>query len=348
MSGKIRLIQVGLGGWGRNWYQEILSGFPGIEIAAWVDAAPRALTAARSELGIPRESCFTELAEALKTVECDAVLVTASLPGHMPSALAALKAGKHVLVEKPFAPSNAEANRMVAAAEKSGKVLAVSQNYRFFPAPILARRIVEGGTLGKLGVITIDFRRDNVVHNSGMTRHEKLPNPLLADMAIHHFDLMRMMTGSDARKISCTTWNPPWSKYVDPPAGAATIEMKNGVVVSYRGSWVSPARKTAWAGEWSMEFERGVVAWTSRQDRASGDALEIRPYGGKAKTPRLPVVKHLDRAGSLAAFLEAVRGRIPAGKLEISGANNRGSLGLTYAAIESAAKGKPVELPQSK
>src|SRR5205807_7252057 len=96
---------------------------------------------------------------ALASVEADAVLITGSLPAHVPVALEALNAGKHVLLEKPFAPTITEAQQVVETAAKRNRVLMISQNYRFFPAVRAVTALVREGKLGSIGSVRIDFRR---------------------------------------------------------------------------------------------------------------------------------------------------------------------------------------------
>ncbi len=163
-------------------------------------------------------------------------------------------------------------------------------------------------------------------------------------MAIHHFDLMRHVLGEEPVAIDCHAWNPPWSPYRDPACALATIEFDGGAVVSYRGSWVSPGPRTAWAGEWRMECEGGEIAWTSRSDlkAQSADRVSVRPLGEEAREVQLPAVAHEDRAGALAEFAKAVRsGREP----QSSGRENLRSLALAFAAVAAASTGARVELP---
>jgi predicted dehydrogenase len=308
-----------------------------VEAVAWVDADPAALAAARAALGLPAGACFPSLAAALAAVEVEAVLVTAPLRAHVPVALEALAAGKHVLVEKPFAPSLAEGRRAVAAAEAAGRVLMVSQNYRYFPAPRAVADLVRGGELGPVGAIGVDFRR-GVTARSGSARHLALADPLLVDMAIHHFDLMRMVLGREPRWVACHTWNPPWSPFEGDAAGVATVGFDGGAVVSWRGSWVSPGPQTAWAGVWRVECEGGEIAWTSRGEGGgvAADRVTVRPTGGRARRLELPVVPLHGRAGALAAFAAAVRtGAAP----ESSGRANLGTLALAAAAVAAASGG---------
>ena len=342
----VSLIQVGLGGWGRNWYETRLKGSPDAELAGFVDSSEEALEQLQADAGIKASACFTSVTEALEQVDAEAVLVTASLPGHVPAARAALEAGKHVLMEKPFAPSVADARALTAEAETAGRLLMISQNYRYFPAPQRAVELVSSGELGKLGVIDIEFRRNHLRYDPARSRHFALPDPLLADMAIHHFDLIRMISGADARHIRCHSYNPPWSHFTHHPSAEALIELEDDTVVTYRGSWVSRQSPTPWAGEWRMEFERGTVRFTSREDETGEqDRLWVRrDTGARSSRERAEPLSPLDaadRSGSLREFARCIRtGEKPATH---AGANI-GSIGLTYAAIEAARTGRRVDV----
>jgi predicted dehydrogenase len=340
----IRIIQVGMGGWGQSWYQSILSPSEQVEVVACTDTDAATLKLAQQRLGIAAGRCFATAEAALDRVAADAVLITAALPAHVPVALQALAAGKHVLLEKPFAPTLAEAQRAVAAAEAQGRVLMISQNYRFFPAPRVVAGLVREGRLGAVGSISIDFRRySNTAPRDGH-RHYTIAHPLLLDMTIHHHDLLRMVIGREPQSVTCHAWNPPWSNFAEPAAATATITFADGLVVSYRGSWVSPAPQTPWAGVWQMECAGGEIAWTSRGAHdASADRVAVRRLGKTARRVALPELPKVDRAGSLAAFVKAIEtGQEP----ESSGRDNLGSVALMHALIQSAASGLPTPVPQ--
>ena len=335
----IRLVQVGMGGWGRNWATNVIPQSENVEVVACVDMDAGMLVRAQQLLNLSPERCFPTLESALAAVEADAVLITASLPAHVPIALEALNAEKHVLLEKPFAPTIAEAQQVVKTAAQRNRILMISQNYRFFPAVRAVAALVREGELGSIGTVSIDFRR---YKNSVLPQDQGYYQgwqPLLVDMAIHHFDLMRVVLGQEPSQISCQAWNPPWSKFVDPAAAAATITFDGGAVVSYRGSWVSPGPKTCWSGEWHMECSGGEIVWTSRDETA--DRVTIRPLGKRARSVKLPELAVTDRRGSLEAFVRAVEtGQEP----ESSGRDNLHSLALMYAAVESATSHGPVSL----
>jgi predicted dehydrogenase len=339
-----KVIQVGLGSWGFDWTANALPAVEQAEMVGYVDTSEAALQRVQAKLGIPKSKCFASLDAALDAVECDLLLGTLRTEAHFPVAKYALEAGLNVMVEKPFASTVGEAKELVEIAKARGKLLAVSQNYRYFPAPILAARLVAEEALGSVDLIDVDFRQHapTVGHS-----YLEMPDPLLADMAIHHFDLMRMVLDSEPRRVSCVTWNPAKSGFRDDAAGVATIEFNSGTVVSYRGSWLSGGPKTAWAGEWRMDCADGDIWWTSREHFGSErneDRMVVRERGEEPKVPEMPDVPYLDRAGSLAAVVEAVdTGRLPS--RFPSGADNLNSFALVAAAILSADRdGSWVEL----
>lgn len=340
----LRLVQVGMGGWGRNWATHVIERSEDVELAACVDLDAEMLVQAQQLLSMSPACCFQTLESALASVEADAVLITGSLPAHVPVALEALNAGKHVLLEKPFAPTIAQAQQVVETAANRNRVLMISQNYRFFPAVRAVTALVREGKLGSIGSVSIDFRRYKNSSEAKDYRYYQIWQPLLADMAIHHFDLMRAVLGQEPSQITCQTWNPPWSKFVDPASAAATITFDGGAVVNYRGSWVSPGPRTSWSGEWHIECSGGEIVWTSRDDTAP-DHVSVRPLGKRVRQVQLPEVPLTDRRGSLKAFVQAVwTGQEP----ECSGRDNLHTIELMLAAVESAASRLPVSIAVRK
>jgi len=228
----------------------------------------------------------------------------------------------------------AEAESLVALADQQQRIVAVSQNYRFFPAVQTVRKMVADRDLGDLHAVEIDFRQFS--GREGIAGpHHALAEPLLVDMSIHHFDLLRYVLGREVTAISCRTWDPEWSLFTGPSEGVALIDCGEDVVASYRASWVSSGPKTAWAGEWRMDFAEGEVWWTSRGDGPEGwrsDLVTVR-RGRILETLELPRLERTDRAGSLTEFEQAITAGQQPG---ISGRNNLGSLATTYAAVEAA------------
>lgn len=332
-----KVIQVGLGRWGTNWATKIVPTVAGAEAVAYVDSSPEALALAQEKAGAKPEQCFATLGEALAAVECDLVLATLRTEAHYAVVRQALEAGCHVVVEKPFASTLDQAKALVAMAAERDRLLMVSQNYRYYPAPILAAELVAQQALGALSTIGIDFRYHAPTHGHA---YPEMPDPLLADMAIHHFDLMRLVLGDEPRRVSAVTWNPAGSPFTHDAAGIVTVEFGKGTPVSYRGSWMSGGLRTPWAGEWRMDCAHGEIQWSSRDDLAppgKSDVLTLRRYGQEAVAPKLPRLPYIDRAGTLAAAIEAIGTGTLSPRFP-TGADNINSLALVAASILSASR----------
>ncbi len=341
----VRIIHVGLGGWGGNWARTAIPEVSEVEVVGLVDPVPATLEAVREDLDLPGSAAFSSLTEALAGVEADAVVITAPAVTHVPLALEALDAGKHVLVEKPFANTTDEAVTAVRRAEELGLVLQVSQNYRWYPAPRVVQDLLASGTVGELSAITVDFRQWDNDQPAETYPHYRFPHAMINDMAIHHFDLLRMITGQEAVRVFAKASYPAHSKYQDEAVASMIIELDGGTVVSYRGSWLSRAPRTAWAGEWSIQGEDGEVWFTSRSgapNAVEGDRVTVRSTQDDDAVPvELPVLEHTDRQGGLQAFARSVEGGpAPA----TSGRDNLRSLALMEAATRSAASGLPEDV----
>ncbi len=340
----LRILQVGLGPHGRGWARNVIPEVPEVELVGYVDSDPRALDALREVVDASADRCFESLKEAIAATQPQALLVTTALPGHVPVTEAALDAGLHVLVEKPFAPSVGAAQQLVDVAAAKSLVLMVSQNYRFFPAPRAIATLVRESALGKLHEVSIDFRYYSQPPLNGRGRHQIEEQPLLVDMSIHHFDLLRMIINREPERIYCEAWNPEWGQFGGPSAAVASIVFEGGVVASYRGSWVSAGSVTPWAGDWRLEFEHGEVFWTSRDDNMEHDRVVVRPRLGEESTPALAVMPRTGPLGTLTEFANAIQtGREP----ETSGRENLGTIAFTMAVVESATQRRIVTMSQS-
>ncbi len=336
----VKLVHVGLGGWGGDWEMNAIPPVSEIERVAWVDAHEPTLETAKKKLNLPEDRCFTSIEDAFAAVEADALLITAPQQAHIPLAIQAMEAGKHVLVEKPLAVSVEEARQGIEVSDRTGKILMVSQQYRHYPAVRKAAQLVSDKHYGPVGTINVDFRKwANNAPREGH-KHYFIQHPLIYDMSIHHFDLMRLIIGEDAVRVYAKPTDPPWSKFEQEGAAAITIEFEGGAIVSYRGSWVSPGRPTNWAGEWNLECEKGNIFFTSRaggEIGVGGDEVRVTPTGEEEEKVRLVQPRFWGRSAGLVRFAEAIAsGTEP----ETSARNNLGSLALMEAAGRASISGK--------
>jgi predicted dehydrogenase len=120
---------------------------PAVQLVGVTDVNAEAAEARAEELGCP---AFADYQSLIRETSPDVVVVMTPHPFHAEIAIAALEGGCHVLCEKPMAVHVGEADRMVAAAERTGRLLAVSLQFRHRPEVVTAKRILEAGRLGEL------------------------------------------------------------------------------------------------------------------------------------------------------------------------------------------------------
>jgi predicted dehydrogenase len=332
-----RLVQVGLGGWGSDWAANVVPLVRSAEFAGFVDSSVEARKRAETSLRLDAKRLFPTLAEAFEAIEAEGVVVVLPAVGHAPAAQAALEAGKHVLVEKPFTATLEEGMALIALAERLGRILMVSQNYRYHAAVMTAADLVARRTFGRPLSATIEFRQD---WKAAGHRYHDIPGPLLLDMGIHHFDMVRMIFGEEVARVACRSWNTPYSPFGDHAAAQALLELQSGIVVSYHGSWLRRGVPTTWSGEWAIECEEGELLFAARPGPvapAHAGKLFLRRATGKTEELATNPVHAEDRAGTLDAFVRAIRsGREP--PFFPSARDNIRSLATSFACMRSSAE----------
>ena len=250
----MKVIQVGIGGMGNAWLGAVQRS-PKVNFAAFVEVDADIADQQAEAYGLDRSLIFRALPEALAQVDADAVINVTPPQFHREISVLALEAGLPVLSEKPLAGTLDDARAIVDAAQRTGVLHSVAQNYRYRPLTQTIKRVLNSGVLGAVGAVSVEFYKGP--HFGGF--REEMPQPLIVDMAIHHFDLLRFFLDSDARSISARSWNPPWSWYSGDASAAAQIDFASGVPVSYVGSWCSQACETSWNANWRFDCERGVL-----------------------------------------------------------------------------------------
>lgn len=338
-ANRFRLILAGVGGHGATWARHVIPRSPHFSLVALADPNPAALAAAGDATGVPGEARFADLAEAVRTVPADAVLTSAPPQVHLDHARVAFDAGLHLMTEKPIAGSIEEAKEMVRRAEAAGRQLVVSQNYRYNPRAATLRRLVSDGAVGPLGHGHIDFY---IPADFTGSFRESMRHVLLVDMAIHHLDLLRHITGRNIIDVSAVTFRPAWSWYQHNPALRLILRMEADAVVSYSGDWSARGRNTGWSGTWrlqcadgSLHWERDAV-WIARSSRGFNDDVAEQPIDCPSGGP-----ESFD--ATLATFAEAIRTGRPA---PTSGRDNLQSFGAVVAAVRSAEQGRVVSLDE--
>ncbi len=131
---------------------------------------------------------------------------------HKEYALAALKAGKHVFCEKPFAPTEDDCQEMLDAAKAAGKLIGLGYRMRFDPANILAIETIKNGGIGKVKTISGDFGFNlNTSRPAGEWRAdlERAGGGSLADIGVYGINAARFLTGEEPTHVSGQIFSTP-------------------------------------------------------------------------------------------------------------------------------------------
>ena len=336
----LRVVHVGVGLWGRSW-AELIAGAPGYRLVGVADAGAPGRAWAEQALQVPT---FRDLGRALRETEPDVVVLASPPSTHRPLAELALAAGCHVIVEKPLALTLPDAVAIAAKAAGAGRHAMVSQNYRFRRQSRALRDLVRAGALGPLLGVRISCRRD--LRDAWISRRDwrgRMPHPYLLDMAIHHVDMLRMITGAEVVEVDARSWGAPDGPFKHDPTVEALLTLADGTPVSYGGTWAEPLAETSWNGDWELVGSRGRATWSEGIDDAMRGVVRFGKHGEPARRVRLPSVRALDRLGVLAELRRAL---MAGDEPECSAADNLRSLALILALARSTEERRPVHFEE--
>jgi len=201
----------------------------------------------------------------------------------------------------------------------------VAQNYRYRPFVKTLKKLVASNLYGPPGQARVAFYK--APHFGGF--REEMDQPLVVDMSIHHFDLMRHILGVDPISMMGRTWNPDWSWFKGDASAAFILEFGGGVQVIYHGSWCTTGSETSWSGDWRIECADGVVVCQNDVIYEPLEEVAIEP------------MTRTDQDYLLHEFYLAVtEGIAPA----TNGRDNLKSLGMVFGAVKAARAGQIIEL----
>ena len=228
---------------------------------AVADVSEGALKWAKETFGIP--NTFTDYRRMLNEQEIDAVSVCTPNSLHAEHSIAALEAGKHVLVEKPMAMNAADARRMIDAAKASGKQLVVGFQHRFDPRSRMVRRQIESGAFGKILYVRAQALRRRGIPSWGVFGRKDLQGGgALVDIGVHVLETAHYLVGSP-RPVSATAstfcylgdkpcqvetdWG-PWDHktYTVEDLAVAMIRFETGTMLSIETSFAAHIEKDVW------------------------------------------------------------------------------------------------------
>lgn len=257
MAKTVKIGFIGAGGIGR-YQMEKLSKMAGVEIVAAADVTQASLDMVKEKYGV--QKLFTDWKKMLALKELDAVSVCTPNGMHCAPTVAALKAGKHVLVEKPLAMNATEGAQMVAAAKASKKLLQIAFQWRFSPAAQFLRKQVQSGKLGDILYVRCQALRRRGIPNWGVFGRKDLQGggPMI-DIGVHILEVAHYVMGAPtpvAARGAChtylgnkksealTAWdNWDYKTYTVEDLATGYISFKNGASLVIESSFAAHIEK---------------------------------------------------------------------------------------------------------
>ena len=323
---------------GLGWFGEIhadtLAGMAGIELAALSTRRPQRLGELADKYDVAGR--YTDYQELLADRSVDAVSITTHIHDHRDLAIDALRAGKHVLLEKPMAPTVEDCDRIVQAARESDGLLMVGHICRFDPRVALAKQAIDEGRLGR--ILSMHARR-NLSQAIGEANLDKI-SALMGD-GIHDADLMLWFTGAAPVSVYAQEVHPGACKY--PDCAWAMMRLGSGAVGVVESIWHLP-NSTPFTIDARMEIigTEGALYVNCGQAGLEIHAADSLSIPDTMYWPTL----FGERFGVLRAELRYFANCVAEGKTpdRITPEQSRDVVGLIVAAAESSRTGEVVRL----
>lgn len=319
---------------------------PNAQIIGFFDlAAERAAQMAAKYGG----KIFGSIDELLADPAIDAVSVCVANNMHADVTIAALRAGKHVLCEKPMATNMEDCERMVLAARESGRYLMIGQNQRFALAHTEARKLIKAGEIGRV----LSFR--TTFGHSGPETWSITPGPgtwffdkkaavmgVLADLGIHKTDLIQYILDDTITAVTAKISTIDKCYADGNPIGVddnaiCIFEMAGGAVGTMTASWTF----------YGQEDNSTIIYGTEGIIRIYDDpacSLKIIGKDGKIRTldiDRIQTNDNQTKSGVMDAFIDALEhGHKP----PVSGESVLTAMRAIFGALEASEKGVRIEV----
>ncbi len=309
---KMKVGIIGCGGIANGKHLPAIKAVGNIEIVAVCDLIEERAIKAKEEYGTEETKVFTDYKELLKIEEIVSVYVLTPNRSHSIISVDALNAGKNVMCEKPMAINTEEAQKMVDAAKKTGKILTIGYQNRYRPDSRYIKAACEHGDLGEVYYGKAHAIRRRAVPTWGvfLNEYEQGGGPLI-DIGTHALDLTLWMMdnyepesvmGSTYRKLadqkdtgnSWGDWDP--EKFTVEDSAMGFIKMKNGATINLEASWalnsldVDEAKTSLCGTKAGADMKDGVRINTVKYgkqvvEKPGLDASGVAFYDGSAEKP---------------------------------------------------------------
>jgi len=267
-------VGVGLLGYGAIGaeHNAAIQAVEGLRLAAVCDRNAQRLDAARAVS--PDLAAYDHAEALLRAPDVDLVVVSSPPDTHARWALRALDAGKHVVVEKPFALSTDEADTMVAVAAERDRVLAVYQNRRWDADYLAVKQLVRSGAVGEV------FHVETFVGSYGHPCNywhsdEAVSGGAIYDWGSHYLDWVLDLLPGEVDFVTATTHKRVWHDVTNADHSRVTLRFTDGVEAQFVHSDLAAAAKPKW-----------YVLGTGGASRRTGGTREWSPARRSARWSR--------------------------------------------------------------
>jgi len=287
-SAPVRVALIGYGAIGFE-HGEAIRGTDGLELALVCDRSHARVDMARQSFDGVRAT--DDIANVERDDDIDLAIIGTPPNTHASLAERLLRAGKHVVVEKPFCMTTAEADRLISLAREGGRVLTVYQNRRWDPDFLAIQRVVTEGTIGE--VFHVETFVGGYSHPCDLWHsHEPVSGGVFYDWGSHYLDWVLTLMPGEVSDVRASSHKRVWHDVTNADQAAVYVRFTDGREASFIHSDVAALLKP----KWYILGTRGAIvanwrhtAVTSR--KWSGDLIEER----LAPSEALPVVTVAER-----------------------------------------------------
>lgn len=329
-SKPLRVGICGLGDWAWR-HVKLLAETGGFEVVAIASRSDAAWERARRDL--PGARLFREHTALLAEARPNLVIITTPHHLHAPMSIDALRAGAHVIVEKPMATSVADGKAMIAAARQAGRMLAVYHNRRFDPWLVAAHDIIRSDELGRVIELNAHWP-DNAPAGSWRTR--KLESGgVFFDVGAHLADYLIALAGSQPVRVSGFVHRrPERDPALNEDHAVATFEFASGA----RGRLTASSLDLAPARRFHLVGEKGTLVDTWNWGGGSGE-VHTRNAAGHPQVRTYPYGHEDDSGGGRPIYRNLAAHLFEGAPLAVTPEAALTNIALLLAAEASASQG---------
>lgn len=314
MEQKLKYACIGAGGIARKKHLNGYSKLPEIELVAVCDSCRAAAEQLASDFGI--RHVYTDYLEMLETERPDIVSVCTPNVTHRQITVDALEHGCNVHVEKPMALNAEETHEILAAAQRSGKLVQVGLNKRFLSSTVLFRRLLKQNFFGEIYHVRCGWERNSGIPGIGrwFTDHVQSGGGALIDLGVHYLDLaMYVMGWPEPMQVSGALSNNFLQEgtrirrgYRSADGPVNVEDAANGTVIMHTGQTLEYC--FSWASNIEKEIRYVEAYGTKAGFRMINDEIQLyTQFGGTMFTLSPDITTMPPDENEFASFVESIQ-----------------------------------------